>query len=447
MARWLLLALVAAAGCDWRAFDEAVERAPVRSLTRPDGYEAPDIGKALLPLPPPPGQARITGRLLFAGTERPSLAVAEIDPEGRVTMRVAKKVELAALGTDSTSAIGSMALLGDGRILLGTPSYGFDGNRDRPPRGRTALLEIKGTGAATSFSLRAFEAPVEQRQYGLAVAAGNVSGDPGVPDHLVLSQTALTVLEDGDAARSTVVSDCALELEAELPTFHQFRALAAADLIAEGADEIAVGVPSKSGKGRVVIIQRGAMGLSCAATLSLGGSGERVAGFGASIAAADFDGDGNQDLLVGAPPDRAYLYAGPFMAPATSPPMPVRELAPAGVDAGATAGDFGLRVAAVDLDGSPGPEIVVSALSLPVGSKVGAGQVFVFRASGEPLVLRDSSPEENAWFGSALGELSLASPCAGSRGVLVVGAPREIFAFFRLPGTGAPPDPRCFPKM
>jgi hypothetical protein len=102
----------------------------------------------------------------------------------------------------------------------------------------------------------------------------------------------------------------------------------------------------------------------------------------------------------------------------------------------------------MDLDGLPGPEVVVSAPDLPVNGTLGAGQLFIYNPA-EPAgtstgTINDNSPDANAQFGFSINAIQFApaAGCGSARPVLLVGADREVFAFFRL--SGGPADPRCF---
>ena len=127
-----------------------------------------------------------------------------------------------------------------------------------------------------------------------------------------------------------------------------------------------------------------------------------------------------------------------------SPPAAQDLRHPSLMDSSAT-GDFGFRVGAMDADGMPGLELLVSAPDLPVDGKTGAGQVFVFKRDRMLLnVVNDNSPGTDASFGFTLNGLRFAPPagCGAERPVLLVGASKEVFTFFRLPD--GPADPRCF---
>jgi hypothetical protein len=220
--------------------------------------------------------------------------------------------------------------------------------------------------------------------------------------------------------------------------------LATGQLIPGGTEEVAVGVPREAAlPGRVVILSRGAGVLDCPITLQAPAGLSR---FGNSLVAQDFDSDGQLDLLVGAPPTRAFLFFGPF--PSSRPLVELSH--PTIPDTGAT-GDFGFRVQGVELDTVAGPELLVSGPELPAGSEAAAGRVFAFRldrsvpALPKAILLTeisDNSPQADASFGYSLTGLPFKpSGCGTARPVLVVGAIKEVFTFYRV--LKEPADPRC----
>src|SRR3954463_873433 len=147
-----LCLLLGLAACDPRDFDQAVAKAPVRSIGVPDGYQASDIGRTILSLPVPAGLPALTGRLLVAGAEKPSLALIDFDSTGHIKNRLPTGPSVADLFFDKGAPIGSAVLLRDGKILLGTPNFGV--TTLNPPLGRTLLLEIgMGADGAPTFTM------------------------------------------------------------------------------------------------------------------------------------------------------------------------------------------------------------------------------------------------------------------------------------------------------
>ena len=90
-------ALALAAGCDPGDFDAALDKAPVRFIGAPSGFGS-DVGRTLLALAPPADRPKVAARLLFAGTDQPSLAVADFDGNGKPRVQTASSAELGSLG-------------------------------------------------------------------------------------------------------------------------------------------------------------------------------------------------------------------------------------------------------------------------------------------------------------------------------------------------------------
>ncbi|XP_053856110.1 integrin alpha-IIb [Vidua macroura] len=171
--------------------------------------------------------------------------------------------------------------------------------------------------------------------------------------------------------------------------------------------EYVVGVPNKSNtRGEVEIFTAGD-------TLRWlrGIASEQVASyFGHTVAVADVDGDGRDDLLVGAPLymarrsdgqrselGRLYLYLGRGQQPLASPPQTLTGTHPYG--------RFAAAIASLgDLDKDGFGDVAVGA---PQGGDGGSGQVFIFRGQSEglasvPTQLLNSPFPGPAAFGFAL---------------------------------------------
>ena len=438
-------ALQLAAGCDPGDFGAALDKAPVRFIGAPGGFGS-DVGRTLLPLAPPTDQPKVAARLLFAGIDQPSLAVADFDGNGKPRVQTASSADLSALGLASDQggissaawlvappATGSAAL---GMIVLGTPGVGASD----PPVGGVAFLKlVADPGGKLAFETARVFGPGPAGHFGLAVASGRVT-QATADEAIVVSDTEVHVLQfpSGD-----VVSTCAVALQTP-PDLH--RSLAVANFLSAGNQQIAVGLPVKGGIGKVVILQHGfnsvsgAEELSCTSLPGLSVPSGNPPGFGTALAAVP-RADGMADLVVGAPPDRAYLFRSPFDG-TTLPKMFTN---------GDPTSEFGQRVALVDVDGDGTKELAITALQADVGSTKKAGEVFVYKLDGDGItpiaVLHDSTPTANTeFFGIGLADLEFKSSraCANGKDVhlLVAGADTGIFTFFNFPNSQ--PDPRCF---
>lgn len=144
-------------------------------------------------------------------------------------------------------------------------------------------------------------------------------------------------------------------------------------------------------------------------------------GYGAALAAADFDGDGFIDVAVGRPgaavggvpqAGTVVLHRGPALLPAAeiAAPAPL----PSAL--------FGASLAAADVDGDGAAELAVGAPNAPLAGFAEAGQVWLFQDpfAGVATELADPSPSEGAAFGFSLVFAPLAGAAAPD---LAVGAP------------------------
>ena len=451
-------ALALAAGCDPGDFGAALDKAPVRFIGAPSGFGS-DVGRTLLALDPPADRPKVAARLLFAGVATPSLAVADFDGNGKPRVQTATSAELGKLGLSqggissaawlvAPPATGSAAL---GMIVLGTPGGAAPG-----PAGGVAFLNlVADSGGKLAFeTARVFFEPGPAGHFGLAVASGRVT--QAVADEaIVVSDSDVHVLRfPVGAPVDDVVSakTCAVALQTP-PDLH--RSLAVASFLSFDTQQIAVGLPVEGGIGKVVILQYGLNPASGAVELfctSLPGlsvpSGSNPPGFGTALAAVpDMNGDHLAELVVGAPPDQAYLFYSPFDG----------SKQPTVFTNGDPNSEFGQRVAVVHIgppnDSSPNgtPELAITALQADVGSTKKAGEVLVYSLDGDgttPIAtVYDSTPTANTeFFGIGLADLEFNSGRACAKGndvhLLVAGADTGIFTFFAFPGSQ--PDPRCF---
>ena len=293
------------------------------------------------------------------------------------------------------------------------------------------------------------DGPADSGHFGIAVARGQVTPAAGEEAVVVADNSVHVFSSDGhELAKVVVDSTCRISLPAPPDLY---RSLAVADFVEGGKQEIALGLPVLGGRGQVLMLQyginpakaTGSASLFCVGqSLSVPAGETAISGFGTSLVAVpDLNDDGMSELVVGAPPDRAYLFYSPFDGAIPTKIFSRED----------SKSEFGQRVALVDIDGDGVQELAITALQANVGSTPKAGQVLVYKLDGDgttPVaVLNDSSPTANKeFFGIGLADLEFnsARTCAKGRDahVLVAGADAGIFTFFRFVGSAS--DPRCF---
>ncbi len=166
-------------------------------------------------------------------------------------------------------------------------------------------------------------------------------------------------------------------------------ALAAGDFDDDGFDDLVVGTPGEAtDAGQVVhsgvvhVFAGGAGGLAAGVLFQqpqAGGTNQDGDELGAALATGDFDGDGYDDLAIGAPGDGAgagsfYLFAGSDAGLTTGVPFDQADGSGA-VEAGDR---FGAALAAGDFDGDGHDDQAVGAPGEGVNAGPLGGAVFVF---------------------------------------------------------------------
>jgi hypothetical protein len=150
--------------------------------------------------------------------------------------------------------------------------------------------------------------------------------------------------------------------------------------------------------------------------------------FGLEIITGDFDGSGAVDIAASAPSSgRVYVWLDPDFGTA-APGAPDVTLEPASGAIG-----FATAIAAGDLDGDGDDELAVGAPGTEVDGTTGAGSAFVYELSGTSFsllaTLHDVDPEGDQQFGRDV----LMTPFDGGPGhALAVATKGELFTYFRV---------------
>lgn len=176
------------------------------------------------------------------------------------------------------------------------------------------------------------------------------------------------------------------------------KALAAGDFNRDGRDDLAVGAPGEAPGGApeggsFFVYQGGSSGLSPARVYTQSGLGINEAGdlFGSSFAAGDFNGDGWDDLAVGAPAEAPtggdhsgylFVFRGGSTGLTTWDGLGQR-----GLGDDEEGDEFTFALAAGDVDGDGLADIAVGAPGESPASDPQSGFVFTFkgRSSGDPF--------------------------------------------------------------
>jgi hypothetical protein len=263
--------------------------------------------------------------------------------------------------------------------------------------------------------------------FGEALAAGDVDGDR--TSDLIVSASwldAVAILYGGTqiGSRRTILQNIAGEF------LELYFAVAAGDVNKDGFADVLIGAPfGGPNRNGAVYVFFGGRSLSSRPNLTLpnprpaSDPDVRDSTFASSLAAADLNGDGYADIIVGDPSQsypRVYVYlGGPTVS--TTPALILQESVPR------TGSYFGYALAAGDLNGDGIADLAVGAPAISEDSEEGqrAGQVHVFYGGSAigptaNLVIDPPSPVAGMEFGTALaiGDLN-----RDGKPDLVVGAP------------------------
>ncbi|HVV16560.1 MAG TPA: hypothetical protein VHH90_05090 [Polyangia bacterium] len=412
----LVAALIVAAGgsgCDWRDFDSLQQATPVLAVEAPSGYPSGNDFAQLLIATRPPGDGSAAARFVTSGLLQTALAYVTISPGGSASGHVVTSPTLDNLAGQPITSLA--AVPGTDRALLGGG-------------GTVLTLDLSVSPPAVGTLDGITPAIAAEPYLGAGVAAGAVTGS-ATPDLVVASATGLHVFVGGGSTElaATASAACPIALGASVVARDRIqRAVLIAPLVGAGP-VIAIGTPGVGGPGNVSFFAADTTAgtLSCLFSLSAPGAEPE---FGRSLAVGRFQETGF-DLLVGAPPQHAYIYQAPLAAGA----------APKTTLTGhAAAGYFGAAVASLAEVGQPLDTVFVGDPAATTQGQEGAGEVIEFggvEVGPTPgATLADRSAGTNDAYGSSVAALPFCAspPCATPTLLPLVGAANKAFVYFAL---------------
>jgi hypothetical protein len=462
-----ILLLVALPGCPWNGLDEQADRAPVQVLVK-DGDFVSTYGRVVVPLRLHGDDAPVS--LVAAGQATSPLAIVELSATGNV-----RETRLVEIPKDQLipppedrdghfiralvplpprpGASGVTA-----RVLAGVPGENYV---------REFVFAADGT---VTFSTPKVKADRNPRRFGLALAAGELDGDPTAPEWVIADEESVYVAYNEDLNDSTL-EDCHYRtVPSGLAAPATPLALQAGRFVeADGTDRVsfAVGVPSATAAPAAVYVLRYVGGQPFCQTAGPvlappAGRASVEKSFGAALSAWDLNADGVDDLAVGSPAganSRAYLFlSAGTPGDASLVASAVTEV----TTAEANPVRFGATVLLADLTGDGWPELVVADPDAPYHGNSGRLHVFelTFQDTGAGRVLTGVGSEHVIGDGSepsgivsddelkkathSLGvALAPVSWSAGRAAVeLAAGTTSERILVFYLTGLPGDDDPR-----
>ncbi len=248
---------------------------------------------------------------------------------------------------------------------------------------------------------------------GASIAYGDVDGDGltdvvvGSPDERVSRRSGAGAVHvicgrtNGVEARSSQTFSQAGSVAGALEAGDQFgAAVAMGDFDGDGYDDVAVGAPDEDvagdrDAGAVTVLHGTAAGITTVRSRSfsqaggVGGALEPGDGFGAALAVGDFDGDGYEDLAVGAPDERVAGRAGAgavsvlfgSAAGLVAAGSQYWTQQQAGLGDNGAGDHFGAVLAAGDFDDDGRDDLAVGIPTEDVGGQADAGALTVLRGS------------------------------------------------------------------
>lgn len=307
---------------------------------------------------------------------------------------------------------------GDGRtdLAVGVPFEDIGGLESSG-----SVIIYRGSAAGIGFSQVLTQAGLGADEhfdhFGYALVAGDFDGDGkddlavGAPDEAVgsgPSSGAVFVFRGsvGNMAPAWVIDQQTLGLDVNELGDRFGEALSSADYDGDGKDDLAIGAPGEANdtqtRSGVVYVARGqAAGLIGAKKIGQTGLGlaEAYDRFGSTLASGRFTGSQGRGLAVGCYNDRqgerggaVFVYSGGGLAL-----NPLVRLVQPGLSE--TGDQFGVGLAVGDFDGNGWDDLAVGA----PGENRGRGAVYLYRGSNAAVTF-DETLDPSALVGSAIGD-------------------------------------------
>jgi hypothetical protein len=309
---------------------------------------------------------------------------------------------------------------------------GANANDEEASAGGKAYLYLGGDDYPSTAALT-FAGALELGYVGGALAGGHDLNSDGFDDWVVgapgsgptgdLPGRAYVCL---GAATPDFVPDLILEGDAPGGQFGA-AVIIVSDLDGDGFGDLAVGAP-RDGEGAVFLYRGGSLDGVPDQILRARPLDQR---FGKALASLpDDDGNGCDELLVGAPrSSETSTWAGAVVLYRGTADL---DLSPDLTMGGESAGDeFGSCLGVgEDVDGDGEPDLLIGAPAANAAGNVDAGKAYLFRAGGawnpgQDLLLRGSAPGERFgtsvalgfdWDGDGAGDLAVGAPGADTNG-------------------------------